>query len=541
MTETWKNDCNLADALDESSKSASPARRSSTNETKSEVSTPKSPVKSLESFKEASWATLQRALGAAKATQQISSARGMLPPSALPRPNTSTSQQASQQSHNQGVSPSPSWSQAQNVSHVALSSPVPTPTHIQDAGFDFGFGQDGSFMKFSNSTDDSSEIDLQNYMSSTSDWPAVYQLDVASTRSDDLTTVGQTSPLPLPAYSDSRRGSSSDELTANLNTFDLAGTPPIAAGSSTSVDNALRATDGEIDIASRRKRPRPAALTSASLRSRSYGALSSTSPAFRPGPPSGNTLRHVKSTGHPLNSHYAGIRKPSVPQKSPLNLGSFAEAEAFRKLMAQQAAAAASKTPLTTPSGTEVGMSSMSQEMAAQLGLSEDNCAMSLPSEMIPQYQQMQSPPHTPFQAEYMIQPSSASMPPPSVRAQFATFAEYTPPYSAGPLTNSTCSWSDAPLHSPDIAGFPPGHYMSSLAFAQQQDPIFQQWVLPSDNSTDMSLQQAALIDENKKTEFFITEFPGQKEEYASIAQHISPPKPKNYVFANTAPSDYDG
>ena len=45
---------------------------------------------------------------------------------------------------------------------------------------------------------------------------------------------------------------------------------------------------------------------------------------------------------------------------------------------------------------------------------------------------------------------------------------------------------------------------------------------------------------EGKKTEFYIQEFPGQKEEHAHVAQQLAQSsKPKNYVFANTTQGDF--
>jgi len=43
----------------------------------------------------------------------------------------------------------------------------------------------------------------------------------------------------------------------------------------------------------------------------------------------------------------------------------------------------------------------------------------------------------------------------------------------------------------------------------------------------------------HKHTEFFIQEFPRQKEEHAHAAQQMAQQKPKNYVFANATPSDF--
>ena len=148
------------------------------------------------------------------------------------------------------------------------------------------------------------------------------------------------------------------------------------------------------------------------------------------------------------------------------------------------------------------------------------------------------SPPETPFNAEFAHHSLHLSVPPVSAPPQYATFQDYTPPYSAGPLTNS--SWSDAPLTSPDIDNFPQA-YIPSLNHPQtieSPQSHFQQFVLPSDNKPDTHNTISTL--EQKKTEFFIQEFPNQKEEHAHIAQQLAQSRPTSYVFSNTAPSDYN-
>lgn len=149
------------------------------------------------------------------------------------------------------------------------------------------------------------------------------------------------------------------------------------------------------------------------------------------------------------------------------------------------------------------------------------------------------SPPITPMIPDFMsrAQSQQSLAPPASAPPQYASFPDYTPPYSAGPLTNS--SWSDAPLTSPEVTSFPPVTYVSSLGYHQQGESLngsFQQFVLPSDNTSDFDLDSQLDL---KKTEFYIQEFPNQKEEHAHVAQQLAQQKPKSYVFANTAPQDY--
>ena len=350
----------------------------------------------------------------------------------------------------------------------------------------------------------------------------------------------QAPDLPLPSYPDARRGSGAESLTNNFDAFALASES--ARGQRTPV-LAMEAShpDAQLDIAARRKRPRPAALTSASLRSRSYGAMTM-SPTFRPGLSPAHTVRHVKSTGHNLNARFSGVRKPSSAQRSPVNFSTFAEAEAFDRFMAQQAAAAQASV-------AEANSELHSPAPMAHAQRSIDHVANSMPQNFdlartyqLPTTQHltlMTSPPTTPFTAEFDPYHTGFGMPPVSAPAQYASFPDYTPPYSAGPLTNS--SWSDAPLTSPDLPNFPPVTYIPSLGLHQDSDNMtshFQEFILASDSKHEMDSMNST--SEQKKTDFFIQEFPNQKEEHANAARQVAQHKPKHYVWAHTASTDYD-
>jgi hypothetical protein len=65
---------------------------------------------------------------------------------------------------------------------------------------------------------------------------------------------------------------------------------------------------------------------------------------------------------------------------------------------------------------------------------------------------------------------------------------------------------------------------------------VFQNFSAPSQPKTDMTYASSA---EQKETEFYIQEFPRQKEEHAHAAQQLAQQKPKNYVFANATPNDF--
>jgi hypothetical protein len=78
-------------------------------------------------------------------------------------------------------------------------------------------------------------------------------------------------PLQAPFYPKSRRGSCSEELADSLGNFALNPVSQAIPVLTQSQNGVFKRPDAHIDIAARRKRPRPAALGTAALRSRSYG------------------------------------------------------------------------------------------------------------------------------------------------------------------------------------------------------------------------------------------------------------------------------
>lgn len=486
--------------------------------------------------KDKSWESLQRVLDARKqAAQQDQSS---MPPPALPR-QIQTQMLSPPREH---MPPSAPVSVFSDWSSGTPSTPWSTvqPTVEQ---FDFGF--DPLHEEMSSGSDHTATA-AQDHMpaqgfSIDADWTEVLHHPVPMQQPVQFAQL-DSSAMQDATYSSSRRGSTSDELTNNFNSFALAATvsPPVHHFSAPP----QRSDSNEsVDLATRRKRPRPAALGSAAIRSRSYGALSSISPTLRANsqmPPSSHSIRHVKSTGHSLNARYAGIRKTSSAQRSPLNAASFAEAEAFQRLMAQQPLMESSNegfcnnTPLLSPETT------MDSQMSAQLQHAyypqEIPTSVQYPPSASTYYSTFQSPPVTPFRPDYYMSSQHPNlMPPVSAGPQYATFPDQTPPYSAGPLTSS--SWSDAPLTSPDMASFQLMSHMPSMAYSISTDMATGQYrhFTTSPDKSEIS----PTLSEQKKTEFFIHEFPGQKEEHAHVAQQLAQQKPKNYVFANATPNDY--
>jgi hypothetical protein len=446
--------------------------------------------------------------------------------------------------------PTPSYASARKQS---LADAWASQQVFQDHSFDFGFGDNSDVNPLPRAAPFALEQqppaqdlavvspDSWNDGLPTPRGPNVHPMDLQHTF--------QSPDLPFPSYPESRRGSGADSLTNNFDAFALANDSPHALTTPVPAFP-MQPGDAQMDLAARRKRPRPAALTSAALRSRSYGAMTM-SPTFRPGmTPSAHTIRHVKSTGHSLNARFSGIRKSSSAQRSPINVSTFAEAEAFSHLMAQQAAAGVQQSmpqtsevagPLLSPA--MIVSREVPGEFPGEFGPNPMAHRFELASRyQLPTTQHLTlitSPPTTPFAPEFDPASQAAfALPPVSAPPQYANFPDYTPPYSAGPLTNS--SWSDAPLTSPDLPNFPPVHFVPSFGHPQKSDSIsghLSEFVLTSDGKHDLDSRNSMI---EKKTDFFIQEFPNQKEEHANVAKQLAQHRPKNYVFANSAPSDYD-
>jgi len=200
--------------------------------------------------------------------------------------------------------------------------------------------------------------------------------------------------------------------------------------------------------------------------------------------------------------------------------------------MAQKAAEDAAQQQLTPMNATQMTFNRQQEQMVRSLSqMVHNNTAADLTAQ--PRPTQVHSPPVTPFQPDFYLHTSSVM--PPSIQAQYAHFADYTPPYSAGPLTNS--SWSDAPLTSPDLANFPPVSIIPSLPYGgPSESQTNMPWMFSADQISSFTVNSPA---ENKKTEFYLQEFPNQKEEHARAAKLLDHPKPKHYVFEHKGQQDY--
>ncbi len=506
------------------------------------ISTTSVPHVSDDAAKDKAWASLQRALQAAQEGRQMAAQldQTSMPPPAAPR-----------QTHIQLLSPAlqeqahatPTASTFSEWPNLESSTPwTASHQYLEEPAFDFGFDPlEETTPPGSDHTPTSSHdtTPAQSFPIETN-WVNALHHPVPMQQPTQLVRL-DSNIIQDMAYPSPRRGSTSDELTNNFNTFALASTtsPPI---NHFSAPPQRSDSNESIDLATRRKRPRPAALGTAAIRSRSYGALSSMSPTLRTHSqtPGSHAVRHVKSTGHSLNVRYAGIRKPSSAQRSPLNATSFAEADALKRLMAQQTLLERShegtgnNTPLMSPEMIMHAQTPVQEQHPFQA--QDIPTSAQFPLSASSYYSAFTSPPVTPFQSEYyMASQQQNLMPPASAGPQYASFPDYTPPYSAGPLTSS--SWSDAPLTSPDVPSFQLMSHMPSMAYSLTHDMATGQYRRFTTSSEKREISPT--LSDRKKTEFFIHEFPGQKEEHAHVAQQLAQQKPKTYVFANATPSDY--
>ncbi|KAK1150176.1 hypothetical protein N8T08_000075 [Aspergillus melleus] len=350
-----------------------------------------------------------------------------------------------------------------------------------------------------------------------------------------------------PELSLSRR-ESSDELADTLEGIGIHGThglPQLA----NRADPSWKDAGKELDLAARRKRPRPAAIGTSRSSSMLAGSASMSPTTSRlPSYGSGHSVRQSKSA-QCLNSRYAGVRKASAAQRSPLNLSTFAEAGALASSKAEMSSmlqpavttgALAPPTPLTPEDFHHLLPTTPSDG---------GYCLSAQPtSQLFPTTQPMQtniaSPPATPLAVDIMSSyPYQGVAPPMSAPAHYTSFPDYAAACDGAVLTGR--SWTDATsMPSPEAA-------------FQSRCPIPQQGDIPSmsyehsvgsvsgsptlmypTTDGDMPTLTASLAGDSKPTEFYIHEFPEQQEAHRFVAQQL-PQKPKAYTFTNQTPNDF--
>ena len=288
-----------------------------------------------------------------------------------------------------------------------------------------------------------------------------------------MTPPPRTSPLPfVPQDAFGRRESVTADLTNNFDTIRLqqpqsslngyqemidnhsaatsqtpSGTPPAPSElridvSGTSTSPSLRTAHQEssaprLDLASRRKGPRPAALRPDAHRSQSYAGPLTMSPTSRVpslGFAKSNSVRRIKSTGNGLNVMNGRIQKSglSPAQLSPHNLQSVSTAH----LLASQNAGTSDDTgnaPLTplSPEATDQ-MDHLWSQSHQWAGEHSHSTSIGVETDAT-----ITSPPITPFDGT-LQQPFSSNQP---------HTAYHWPPQSAPP--QQTSFFNDSPPVAP--------------------------------------------------------------------------------------------
>lgn len=323
-----------------------------------------------------------------------------------------------------------------------------------------------------------------------------------------------------------QRGSS-DVLSDSLEGIGITTSPGLSQlGNRTDRAPAWKEAGKELDLAARRKRPRPAAIGT----SRSTSMLAGP-PAMSPTTRGQNygSVKHSKSA-QGLNSRYAGVRKASS-QRSPLNMSTFTEAgvlssaktELSTMLQPVTTNSLAPPTPLTPED---------LHHLLPNTPSTDSYCLSAQPtSHMFPTTQPMQiniaSPPATPLGME-MISPYQYQgvAPPMSAPAHFTSFADYG---CDNGLPRR--GWEATSMPSPD-APFP-GHCQMDLSSISYEQALEQSHSESGASGSPFGEADMQTSGDAKATEFHLYEFPDQEEAHRFVAQQLPSQKPKAYTFAN--------
>ncbi|MCJ1223634.1 hypothetical protein MMC12_000277 [Toensbergia leucococca] len=306
-----------------------------------------------------------------------------------------------------------------------------------------------------------------------------------------------------------------------------------------------------IDIASRRKRPRPAALGSGTQRSHSYAGaltmsptpkLSSLSPA--------SSVRRIRSTGNNLNVVSGRVQKSGTgsAQRSPLNLQTFEEAGAYsnanvltRHNLDAAQLSAAPLTPLS-PLGMKHHLgnstSPFSEQDAVPSWTPGRDYSTSASFEARPD---ITSPPITPLTTNmfsYMHQFSLPHAVPHSAPPQQTTFPNHSPhfpeasywqaPYNTAPR-ETYHNLAQHPMHQ-SYQSIPFNCGESFGVFPTQSHPYMH-------HSPPMGPYRPSYANQSpppKEMEIHITTFPEPPQQVPK-----EPHQPKKYVFQHTTPDDF--
>lgn len=343
------------------------------------------------------------------------------------------------------------------------------------------------------------------------------------------------------------RRESSDELATTLQGFGIDPThSPHGLSQVNGQPASWKDAGKELDLAARRKRPRPAAIGTSRSSSMLAGP-STMSPSTRlPNGGAGHGVRQSKSA-QSLSSRYAGVRKASAAQRSPFNLSTFAEAGSLNSK-----AEMSSMLQPTVTNGLAPPTPLTPEDLHHLLPATPSDggyCLSAQPtSQLFPTSQPMQiniaSPPATPLAVNMMPSYSYHGVAPPmSAPAHYTTFPEY-PPCDGASLTGR--SWAEATsMPSPEQSFSSRCQVdMSSASYEavnQRASSVDNGTVSSSPSlvfSKDIEMHTDS-VDDARQIEFSIHEFPEQQQAHRFI-QQVPSQKPKAYTFtANSTPHSF--
>ncbi|KAL8672896.1 MAG: hypothetical protein Q9168_002650 [Polycauliona sp. 1 TL-2023] len=386
-----------------------------------------------------------------------------------------------------------------------------------------------------------------------------------------MTPPPRTSPLPFPPQElFDRRQSLTADLTSDFNTIQLRpsqscmgfsneptevpalsasqtpdGTPPAppqlhidASMMHPELQSDLAVHDSNtprLDIASRRKRPRPAALRPEAQRSVSYGPMTLSPTARIPSIGLGKmgSVRRIKSTGNGLNVGNGRVQKPGAgpAPMSPRNFHSLSSNDFLNQTAHITHTSSRNISPLTPLS--PVAMGPQDQAWSGHWAHDEDSATPTA----FDAEAHITSPPITPH--DTLIQPSFASVvphfyhwPPQSAPPQQTTFVD-SPPMP--PTQFSYVNWQQAPA-SGSLQGY--HEEPSQQIMRPPLNPNYGYLDLQTVPSQHHAYQQMVFYQPP-----FVGSSPPQKEIEIQVqvipAPEGLPQSRKTYTFNHTTPQDF--
>ncbi|KZF26287.1 hypothetical protein L228DRAFT_264704 [Xylona heveae TC161] len=324
-----------------------------------------------------------------------------------------------------------------------------------------------------------------------------------------------------------------------ISTFNAVGIEP-----DTTLSPPSRESEVSLDLAARRKRPRPAALGHAALRTHSYSGTTPASPAGKGSFLGSNApMRRIRSTNN-ISLLRGRIQKnlPGSAQRSPLPFSTFADAGAFERGYFSGRTPTTSN-PMPTPTGSfapptprspsrngaarpEYGIVTMDGNQPLVLGHGYSSSmvhpALDLETSLV-------SPPSTPLELE--------------LQARFQRYAlnHQSPPQSAG--LQMPYGMGEGPITSPTFTSFPTAihmpqpTYMSPIVTEETEQANHRGNENRTSQTTERTSAGKNTTNNKPAPELLFHQYtPTHK---APPPPRMSPHKPRNYIFTNQGPEDF--